>query len=470
MNITLNTIDPVNALLKMEVVKADYADKVDKALKELRHKAVVPGFRVGKVPEGMIKKMYGKAILAEQINNLVTQHLEDYIRENNLNIIGEPLPNTTEQQEINFDTQEDFEFCFDLGFWPEITTKVTKRDKLPYYTIIVDDELIEQQIKNYCANFGSHISVDVADQEKDMLKGTLTELDEEGNPKNEGICVQEAVMMPSFMKNEVEKAKFTAATKDATIVFNPYDAYDGSEVELASFMKIKKEEVPAHTGNFSFHISEIIRYEEATVNKDLFDKVFGEGKVKTETEFREKIKEILAAQMAPESDYKFYLDIRKMLEKKSAKLQFPDAFLKRWLQDDKKHTSASVEKDYPAILADLRLHAIQEHIIRENNIKVEEQDLQNYGKQAVVAQFLQYGISNFSEEMIQNYVEGMLKNKETVKNMSDKIMETKLIEWFKAHVTLETKEVSREAFNKLFETEEVNKNENENNLTQTNDE
>ena len=451
MNITLNNIDPVNAVLKIEVVKADYAEDVEKNLRNLRQKASIPGFRVGKVPMSVVQRMYGKSALVEQVNKVVSNNLYDYIRNNNLNILGEPLPNETEQKEVDFDTQEDFEFIFDLGLAPEIKVKLTKKDKLPYYTIKVEDELVDKQLENYKANYGSYAEAKKVEG-KDMVKGLFVELDENGQPKENGILIENAVMMHSYMKDKIEKKKFTGAKLNTVITFNPFKAYEGAEIELSSLMKIKKEEVKDHTGDFTFEIQEITRYKEAELNQELFDKVFEPGTVTTEEEFRQKVRETLAIQYTPDSDYKFLIDARKVLTKKAGKVEFPDAFLKRWLvASNEERTPESVETDYPKIIEDLGFHLVKEALVKENELKVEENDLMEYAKKAVIAQFAQYGIPNVPEDIQENYAKDMLKKEEAVRNLIDKVIEDKFTGWLKTSVTLDTKEVTVDEFRKLFE-------------------
>ncbi len=449
MNITLNNIDPVNAVLKMEVVKADYTEEVEKNLKNLRQKASIPGFRVGKVPMSVVQRMYGKSVLIEQINKVVSNNLYDYIRNNNLNILGEPLPSDSEQ--VDFDNQEDFEFIFDLGLAPEIKLKVSKKDKLPYYSIKVDDELVDKQINNYKANYGNYSEAKKVEG-KDMVKGLFVELDENGQPKANGLNLESSVMMPAYMKEETEKEKFMGAKKNTVITFNPFKAFEGSEVELASLMKVKKEEVKDHTGEFSFEIQEITRYKEAEVDQELFDKVFEPGTVSTEEEFRQKVRENIALQYGPDSDYKFLVDARESLIKKLGKVEFPDAFLKRWLvASNEERTPESVEADYPKIIEDLEFHLIKEELVKGNDLKVGEGDLMEQARKAVRAQFAQYGIPNVPDDILENYAKDMLKKEETVRNLFDRIMEEKLTGWLKESVTLEPKEVTVDEFRKLFE-------------------
>lgn len=451
MNITLNNIDPVNATIKIDVAKADYTNEVDNALKNIRKTATIDGFRKGMVPKSRVQQMYGKSVLVDEINKLVSNKLYDYIRDNKLNILGEPLPGQGEQKALDFDNQQDYEFVFDIALAPEIDAKLTKSDKLPYYTIQVSDEMIDRQINSFKANYGTYEQVDIIEG-KDMGKGLLVELDENGEPKEGGIRQEEAVLMPSYMKDEEEKGKFMGAKVNSVIIFNPNKAYEGNETELSSFLKISKEEVKDYTGNFSFELKEITRYKEAEMGEEFYDKVFEPGTVKTEEEFRGKIKEMIEQQMAPEADYRFILDARKALEEKAADVQFPDAFLKRWLvSSNPERTEESIETDYPKIIADLKFHLIKEQLVKDNGIKVEAADVQEYAKRATRAQFAQYGMTNIPDQLLENYSQEMLKKEETVRNLIDKAVEDKLIEVLKEQATLETKEISVEDFQKLFE-------------------
>jgi len=450
MNVSLKNIDAVSGIVKVEIVKADYADKVEKGLRNFRQKANVPGFRKGMVPMGMVKKMYGKSVLAEEVNKLVSEGLFGFIREKELNVLGEPLPNETEQKEINFDLQEDFEFCFDVALAPEINVELSKEDTLPYYQISVNNEMVEKQIESYRANFGNYDKVEEV-EEKDMIKGMVVEL-ENGEPKANGLVVENAVIMPLYIKGAEEKAKFMGAKNNSVVVFNPSKAYDGTEAEIAAFLKVEKDQVASYTGDFSFEIAEITRHKEAELNEELFTRVFGEGVVSTEEEFTNKIKESLAEQFAPESDFKFLSDAKDLLVAKAGELAFPEAILKRFmLAQDERKTAESIDEDFPKVIEDLKFHLIKEKLVKENNLKVEEADITAFGKRVAKAQFAQYGMISVPEDVLDNYAKDMLKNKETLRNVIDRAVEEKLSSWLKEQVKLDVKEVSAEDFGKLAE-------------------
>lgn len=399
---------------------------------------------------GMVKKMYGKHVLVEEVNKLVSENLFSYIRENKLNILGEPMPNESEQKPINFDTQEDFEFCFDVALAPEINITLSKSDKLPYYEVAIDDEMLNQQIDAYTANFGTYDKAEEV-EEKDMVKGTVAEL-ENGSPKEGGIVVEDAVLMPAYMKDEAEKAKFVGAKVNSVVVFNPNKAYEGAEVEISSFLKVDKEAVAGITGDFSFEITEITRHQKADMNQELFDKVFGEGVVTSEEEFKNKIKEALTDQFTPQSDYKFLLDAREVLVQKAGEMKFADDMLKRWLVATNENTTAEkIEEDFPKMIEDLKYQLIKENLVKSNNLKVEDADIEAFAKRVAQAQFAQYGMLSVPEDVLANYAKDMLKNKQTLQNIIDRAVEEKLAAWLKEQVELDVKEVSTEEFGKLFE-------------------
>ncbi len=450
MNVSLKNTDATRGVLTLEIVKADYAEQVEKNLRGIRQKANFPGFRKGMVPMGMVKKMFGKSALAEEVNKLISENITAYIRDNHLHILGEPLPSETEQTKVDFDTQEDFEFCFDVALAPEINIELSKADKLPYYQIKIDDEMVDKQLEAYQANFGTYKEVEDV-EEKDLVKGTLAEL-ENGTPKEGGIVVEDAVLMPMYVKEETEKAKFVGAKKHSVVVFNPHKAYEGAEAEIASFLKIDKEQVAAHTGDFSFEIKEVTRHANAELNQELFDKVFGKDVVTSEEEFKNKIREALAEQFTPQSDFKFLTDARDLLVQKAGELSFADDLLKRWLlAADEKNTKEKIDEEYPHIVEDLTYQLIREKLVVDNGLKVENADLEDFAKRVAKAQFAQYGMLSVPEDVLGNYAKDLLKNKQTFQNIFNRAMEEKMAGWLKEQIELDVKEVTLDEYNKLME-------------------
>ncbi|MBB4034580.1 trigger factor [Dysgonomonas hofstadii] len=455
MNVSLTNVDSVNAILQISVAKDDYQEKLNDALKTFRKKANIPGFRPGTVPVGMVKKMYGKSIMAEEINKLVGENLYKYIQENKLNVLGEPLPNEEKQQPIDFATEGDYEFFFDIALAPEIKLSLTKKDKLNYYKITVDEEHVDKQIESYKANYGKYDKVEEGAKETDLIRGVISEL-EDGNVKEGGIKVEAGVVMPSYMKDAEEQAKFVGAKTGDVIKFNPGKAYEGNETEISSLLHIQKDEVEAIAAEFNFEVTEVTRYKEADLDQDLFDKVFGAGTVKDAEEFKAKVKDIISEQFAPDSDYKFLLDAKELLEKKVGDLEFPEAFLKRWLMTTgEERTAESLDQDFPKIISDLKFHLIKEQIAKDYEIKIENEDMKTIAMQAARAQFAQYGMMNLPDEMVENYANDMLKNKDNARNLLDRAMENKIIDALKTKLGLTEKEISLDEFRKFFETEET---------------
>ncbi len=449
MNIVRKDLDQNNAIVTLSIEKVDYTEKVDKTLRDYRKKANIPGFRPGMVPVGLVKKMYGKAVLAEEINKLVSDNLYNFIKENNINILGEPLPNETEQKVIDFDTQEDFEFVFDLGIAPEFEVELSKKDKVKYYNIAVSDEMIDNQVKSYTGRYGKYIQEELV-EEKDMLKGELLEM-ANGKVNEEGIKVKDATLTISYMKDDEQKALFAGAKKGDLIVFNPTKAYQ-NEAEISSLLKISKDEAVNVSADFQLKIESITRYYDAEINQELFDKVYGEGIVNSEVEFRAKISENIKESLVSDSEYKFGVDAQEMLIKKYADLTFPDAFLKRWvLSSNENLTAEKLDEDYSKMIADLTWHLVKDKLAKANDVKVEKEDVEEFAKKMAKAQFAQYGMIGMDDEIIANYAKDMLKKEDTLKNVVDKVAEDKVFTAVKNAVKLEMKDVTVEEFNKMFE-------------------
>lgn len=448
MNISLQNVDSVSAVLTVQIEKTDYQEKVEKALKTLRQKVNMPGFRKGMVPAGLIKKQYGVSVLAEEIDKLLQEKVFEYIRENKVNMLGTPLP---KENQVNFETEENFEFSFDIALAPEFNVELSANDSVDYYDINVTDEMVDQQVKMYTQRTAKYEKVEDY-QDNDMLKGLLAELDENGNTKEGGVQVEGAVMMPVYMKNDEQKAIFNGAKTNTVLVFNPSVAFDNNEAELASLLKLKKEEVADHKGNFSFQIEEITRMIPGELTQELFDQVLGEGKAHSEEEFRAQIKETIAKQFEADSDYKFLIDVRTYLTNKIGKLEFPDALLKRIMLDNNKEKGEEfVAENYEKSLEELTWHLIKEKLVAANDIKVEQGDLTNMAKEATRAQFAQYGMINVPEELLENYSKEMLKKQESVEALLNRVVESKLSETLKGQVTLNHKAVSAEEFNQMFQ-------------------
>ena len=449
MNVTRKDIDKLNAIITVKVEKADYEEKVEKSLRAYRKKANFPGFRPGMVPMSLVKKMYGKAVLGEEINKVLSDALFTYIKDNNLNVLGEPLPNETEQQNIDFDTQEEFEFLFDIALAPEVTTTLTAKDKVPYYEVSVDEKMINDQIDMFSRRFGQYIQVDTV-EENDILKGTMIEM-ENGAVKEGGIKVEDATLSPIHMKEDAQKQLFLSAQKEGDVVFNPQVAFGGSEVEIASLLKMKKEEVKELNADFTFHIEGITRYQQAEINQALFDKVYGEGAVADEAAFRTKVSEGIANDLKQEGAYRFGIDAKALLMKKNQKVEFPEDFLKRWLlATNEKMTQETLDKDFPAMLDELKWQLIKDKLAADNEIKVEENEVEEYAKYVAKMQFAQYGITGVEDDILANYAKEMMKKQDQVRGMLERVLENKVFELIKGMVKLDNKTITMEQLQELY--------------------
>ncbi|MBR7086652.1 MAG: trigger factor [Prevotella sp.] len=445
MNIKFENEDKVNGLMTITVEESDFKEKVEKSLKDYRKKANVPGFRPGQVPMSMVKRMYGTAVKMDVINRAVGEQLYKYVQENNIKMLGEPLPHDGNEA-VDIEKDAPYTFQFDIAVAPEIGVKLTGRDKVDYYTIEVDDKLIDQQIEMFTSRAGRYEKAEEY-AENDMLKGDLRELD-----KEDGIEISEAVVMPTYIKSAAQKKLFKGAKLGDIITFNPRKAYE-SDAELASFLKVDKAELGAHAGNFTYQITEISRFVKAEVNQQLFDQIYGKDAVKNEKEFRQRVADELKAQLQQNADWKFLQDLRKHCEKKAGKLTWPEEILKRVMKQNNKERAdveEYVEKNFEGSIKELTWHMIKEQLVADHDIKISDDEVKLAARETARAQFAQYGMSNVPDEYIDNYAQEMLKKQDNVQGFVDRAIDLKLIEKMKQVVKLNEKNVSLDEFNKLM--------------------
>ena len=450
MNIKFESADKINGLMTISIEQADYQEAVDKKLKEYRKKAQVPGFRPGMVPMGLIKKQYGTAVKVDEVNRILGEKLYEYVRENKIQMLGEPLPNEEKQQPQDLAGDGPFEFVFDIAVAPEFKAELTNKDKVNFYTIKVDDKLIDEQVQMYASQAGEFVEA----QEwsgNDTLKGDIRQLDKKGNTLEGGITVEGGMIMPSYVKGEDEKKKFDGAKLGDIITFNPKKAYPDNDAEVAALLKTDKEAIKDLDSDFSFQITEIRHFQPAAVDAKLFEKVFGEG-VKDEADFRQRIADSLKGQLVLNSDFKFLRDVRAYVEKKVGDLQFPEALLKRvMLNNNKDKGEEFVEKNFKASIDELKWHLIKEQLVAATEIKVEDADLKAVAKDAIRAQFAQYGMTNIPEDVLDNYADEQLKKRENVENFVERAIDVKLTQALKGIVKLTEKEVTLDEFNKMMQ-------------------
>lgn len=447
MNVKFEKIDAVNGLITVEMEKADYAEKVEKALKDMRKKAQLPGFRPGQVPMGLLKKRFGAEATAEQINRLLGEKLFGYIREEKLNVLGEPMP-SEKQQPVDFETQESMTFLFDVALAPEFDAKLSDKDSVDFYNIEVTDDMVENQVKAFAGRAGRQEKVQEY-QSRDMVKGILGQLDENGSVLEGGVQVEGAVMLPEYFKNDDEKKKFEGAKVNDVLTLNVYKAYDGNKAELKSLLKVDEDQVESLTGDFSYQIEEISRYVPAEVNQELFDQIYGEGKVNSEDEFRATIKKGLEEEYANDSDYKFALDLRTYLEGRIGEVSYSEPMLKRIMQANNPGKEIS-DEEFQNSVKELTWHLIKEQLSDQFELKVEQADVLETAKMVARMQFAQYGMPNVPEDALTNYANQMLQNKQQAEGLVARTVENKIVAKAKEIVKLNEKKVSMDEFNAMF--------------------
>jgi len=449
MNITKENIDNLNAVLKVKIEKADYDDKVETVLKDYRKKATIKGFRPGMVPIGLIKKMYGRAVQIDEINKVVTDNIQKYLADEKLEILGDPLPKADERESIDFDTQEDFTFSFEIGLTPEVDLILSKKNKVNEYDIAIDKKMRNDYLENYTRRYGELKKADLT-EEKDVIKGRIEAIDNEGNILPDGPSVDETSLGIDIIKDHKIKEEFIGKSLGDTIDFDIKKAYP-NDTEIAGILHKKKEEVENLEGKYRFTVNDISRFYPAELGQELYNKIFGEGVINTEEEFMQKIEDEIRVNLKRESDFKIMMDIKALAMEKT-ELQLPEEFLKRWLlRVNEKTTEEQIEKEFDNFRKDLKWQLIRNKVARDNDVKITEEELQKEAENITRYQFQQYGLFYATEEQISNYAKETLKREEDAKRIADKILEEKVIVLMKELVKIESKEVTVEEFNKLFE-------------------
>jgi len=454
MEIIKDQIDELNANIKIQITTEDYNPKVEAALKDIKKKANMKGFRPGMVPMGLVKKMYGQSVIIDEVNKLISESLTKYIGDEKLEIIGEPIPSEKQKTPIDFDTQKEFEFIFDIGMRPQFELTLNKRVKVPFYNIQPDDELIERYIESHTAKYGEVKNIEEI-VEGAFIKGDLIQLDAEGNDLEGGYVSEMAPISADHIKDEEIKKLFIGAKINDEIKFDIKKIFSGDK-EVAGILGIEESDVEEMTSDFKYIVKEISKYEKAELNQELFDKVYGEGEVKSEEEFKAKIIEDIKKNSVRDSDYKFLLDAREKLIEKTD-IQLPEDFLKRWLllkEENKDVKTEDFDKDFPKFIQDIKWQLITAKIVEEQKIEVTPEEVKELAINYTEMQFVQYGLpaGSFNREQLEQYAtEQFLKKEDEVRRLYDKMFEDKVVQYVKATIKLDEKEVSIEKFNKMFE-------------------
>lgn len=447
MNVTLDRIDNVNGVITLSIEEKDYQEKVKKELKAISVKHPIAGFRPGHAPAGLLQKKYGKEVLVEVVNREIYDNLVNYIQENKLNILGEPI--IANAEEVNFDTMKDFSFKFEIGFAPELNLTLDKNVTVPYYTIDVDQKMVDQQNDMFCKRFGKQVKGEQVDATA-LVKGSMVELDENGAVKEGGLTVESTIVAPQYFKSEDEKAKFADKKLGDEVVFNAWNTCNGNMAEMSSMLNVDKEQADVKS-DFKLTIKEILINQPAEVNQELFDDVFGKDNVKNEEEYFAKLKEMIATQLVNDSNFRFTMDAENVLKAQTGALTLPTDFLKKWLvRQDNKYTAENIDEEFTKMVPQLEWQLIKEQAVKQLEVKVNEEDLLDYAKRVALQQFAQYGMANVPEDVLEKYSKEMLENKEYRQQIVQQSVDNKLFEAIKNAVTLENKTVSLEEFNALF--------------------
>jgi len=449
MNITQEKVDQLNTILHVKVEETDYEERVEEVLKDYRRKARVDGFRPGKVPMGLIKKMYRIPVLVDEVNKMVSESLFNYLQENSIRILGEPLPHKDDSPSIDFEKDSEFEFKFDLGLAPKLEMEVTSKDKIPYYKIKADKTQQKEYVDSLLQRYGEFKPVEKAGKDE-LIRGILVKVNQEGEEAENGIRVENVSMSLDMMKDENQKVLFSGTGAGDEVIFDIKQAYP-NDAELASLLRIDKSEIPLLEGTFKCIIEEVAKFEKAEVGQELFDKIYGEGEVKTEEEFMSRVKEEIELNYERESEYRFMVDAREVLIKK-AKIDLPVDFLKRWMVEANENiTEEQVNSDFDKYEDDFRWQLIKEHLLKQQEIKVSEEEALEMAKGIALNQYMQYGISNVPDDYLENYAREMLSKQEESQRIYDQKAEEKLITYIKSTAKVDDKEVSSEKFRKLYE-------------------
>lgn len=453
MAVTIEHTSDVAAVLTVAVSQADYQPKVSQMLKNFQQRADIPGFRRGKAPMGMIVKKYGLSAKVDAVNEAVSSELYKYIHESDLKIIAEPMPLADLENPIDMEHGTDYTFLFEVALRPQLSAEFTKEDQFTYYNIQADESLVDNHIQQMLAQAGTHQEVDNV-EDNDLVRGLLAEL-EHGQPREGGVRNEKAILLPRYIKDKDVQAQFVGAAKNSVVVFEPFRAYEGNEAELTSFLAVSKEQVSSYEGvQFSFEIQSIQRHVPAVLNEEFFKNVFGEeGDIKNEEQLRASIRESLHEQLVPESDFKFFLDLRTALKSKLAGVKYAEDVLKSFLARQNNVSLEEAAKQLPAALEGLSEQLFIDDTLTKAGIEVSADDVRAFARVFAKNQFAQYGMSSVPDEMLDRYADDLMKKEDMRQRFFDQVRNQKFATVIKSQVTLIEETISPEQFGKLIQPE-----------------
>ena len=448
MNVTLDKTSDVEGKFIVSVEEADYAQKVKDELKKIGREARIPGFRQGHVPASQIKARFGKQAKSQVLNDTVYDAVIQYIRDNKLNVLGEPLP--VEVKEVNLD-DKDYTFEYEIGLAPALNIKIDKDVTLPYYTIAVSDEMLENQDKALRERLGAQVPGEEAD-ERAVIKGVMMQLNEDGSVNENAGAIQviNGIVAPFYFKGKDEAAKFLGKKVDDKVVFNPWNSCEGNAAELASMLNIDKDIAADVHSDFQMTISEIIVLKPAEHNQEFFDNVFGKDKVTDEEGYKKALTDMIANDLTGNSRQLFEADAETYLMDKYGEMQLPVTFLKKWLvARNEELTAENINKEFEQMLPSLKWQLIREQAGKLLDVQITKEDLLNYAKTVVYHQFAQYGITNMDDATIEQSAQRLLNDKETNNQLVNRLSDLKFTEAIHNAVNLDNKTVSLDEFREI---------------------
>lgn len=451
MNVTFEKLDDLHGQLTVAVEEQDYASKVEKQLKQIGKNHAEPGFRPGHVPAGIIRKKYGEAVKYDEINKLVGDAVYNYIKENKLPVLGQPLP--AEGNRID-PKSADFTLTFRLGLAPEIADPANADLHVPYYEIEVTDEMVTSQVEQLRERCARQIPGDVTEPNA-LVKGVITELDAEGKPLEGGIVVENGILAPMYFKNDDQKKLFEEKHPGDVVVFNPYATCEGNPAELSSMLNIDKSDVEAHKGDFTMEIKEIIVARPAEMNQEFFDTVLGKDKAHNEEELRAAVRDMMAQGMVNDANARFTIDAKEAIMAKEGNMQLPDDLLKEFLiQQNEGLNKDNIDEEYAKMHPSIIWDVVREKIASDLAVSLTEDDMMGVARSAVMRQMVQYGITNMDQEMVDRYASDILKDKKSADYVRETAFANKLFDAIRNNVTLDNKKVSVDEFRALYEVKE----------------
>ena len=456
MNVSFEQIDAVNGLLTVDIKREDFANDVNKEVAAMGVRHPIKGFRPGKAPKSLLMKFYGPSVTADVVDRMVGKAMYDYMRENNLNILGEPLPN--EETKVDLMKDEEMSFKFDLGMAPAIDLKLNKRINVPYYNIEVTDQMVDDAIAHDRKRLGTLVDGEVSDKES-MLRGSMIELDENGNDKADGVKVERTVISPRYMNDDDEAAKFVGVKVGDTFVFNPHKAYNGNVAELSGLLNVDRNVAGDMKSDFRVTIEEIKVNQDAEMNEEFFKGVLGvDTEVKDEAAFREAVRGLIAQANIPDCNYRFTIDAQRVLTDKAGDIQLPEEFLKRFIQkrraEDEKKNTEPTDEEIQGMFKQLRWQLVKDHIAQELGVKVEKEDIDTAAFIFAQQQLSQYGIYNAPEDLVKQQAERYMQDDRAREMIQEHAIDNKFFAAVREAVKVNEKTISVEEFRKLFEAEE----------------